>query len=185
MHHAVCADWSSPPLSNGTHDVVIGDASLNALPGSRHYPSVIRALQRLLQPEGLFVMRFFVRPEQAESTSAVFADLHAGAIGNFHIFKWRLAMSLHGALDQGVELASVWRAWHAEVPAPDALALQLEWPQEVVRTIDAYRDSPARFTFPTLAELRSALAENFVENACMVPAYELGERCPTLVLAPR
>jgi len=42
-----------------------------------------------------------------------------------------------------------------------------------------------RYTFPTLAEARAALRDDFSEIACGLPGYELGERCPTFVLAPR
>ena len=52
-------------------------------------------------------------------------------------------------------------------------------------TVEVYRGSPAVYSFPTLAELRAELAADFEELSCHVPGYELGERCPTLVLSPR
>ena len=74
---------------------------------------------------------------------------------------------------------------HAMVPEPAALAQRLNWHLPEIRTIDDYRDIPARCTFPTLRETRAALANEFEEIACHFPRYELGERCPTLAFRPR
>ena len=54
----------------------------------------------------------------------------------------------------------------------------------MIATIDAYRGAPACYSFPTLAELRAVLAGAFSEQACRMLDYELGERCPILLLAP-
>jgi len=48
-----------------------------------------------------------------------------------------------------------------------------------VRTIDAYRGTKSRYTFPTISELRSIMEERFTEIAIHFPAYELGALCPT------
>jgi hypothetical protein len=55
-----------------------------------------------------FRIVFFLRPEKGEKTDSVFDELRAGRIGNFHIFKWRLAMSMHGAIEDGVRLGDIW-----------------------------------------------------------------------------
>lgn len=54
-----------------------------------------------------------------------------------------------------------------------------------VRSIHAYRDSDARYTFPTLAQVRALCEERFLIRACDFPAYEMGERFPILSLEPR
>ena len=53
----------------------------------------------------------------------------------------------------------------------------------MVNTIHNYREVATRYSFPTLAEAR-ALAGDFEIVATHVPAYELGERCPTLIMRP-
>jgi hypothetical protein len=100
------------------------------------------------------------------------------------VFKWRLAMALHGGLEEGVRLADIWDAWHAAVPRPDELARRLGWPLPEILTMDDFRNVQARYTFPTLAEVRAFAAARFEERGCHFPEYELGERCPTLVLRP-
>ena len=183
--HAVCADWRKLPIAAGSQDVVIGDGCFSVFESGEHYPVLVREARRVLRKDGVMLMRFFVRPEIAEPPARVLADLKCGAIGNFHAFKWRLAMALHGSLDEGVKLADVWDAWHAACPDAGALATVLNWRIEEVRTIDAYRGARGRYTFPTLREVRHFLGEHFSEVSCTFPPYELGERCPTLVLQPR
>jgi len=178
-------EWAQLPLPDASQHVVIGDGCFVLLA----YPDACRAVaaevRRVLRGDGLFVVRFFLRPETREPVDTVIADLKDGRIGSFHAFKWRLAMALHGTLEQGVQLAAVWDAWHAAVPEPEALAAKLGWPREAVRTIDNYRGVQTCYTFPTLAEVRAAFASAFVETESGFPRYEIGERCPTLVFRPR
>lgn len=182
---ALCGTWQRLPIRDGSVDVVLGDGCFTSFERRADYVAAVRGVRRALRADGLFVMRFFVRPEAREAPDRVMDDLLHARIGSFHAFKWRLAMALHGGLDDGVRLAEVWRVWHEAVPDPAALAARLAWPVAEVRTIDAYRDAGARYTFPTLAELRAILEPAFDELACRVPDYELGARCPTLVLRPR
>jgi hypothetical protein len=70
--------------------------------------ATLECQHRVLRPGGLFSHRFFLRPERGEKTDSVFDELRAGRIGNFHIFKWRLAMSMHGAIEDGVRLGDIW-----------------------------------------------------------------------------
>ncbi len=66
-----------------------------------------------------------------------------------------------------------------------ALARNFGWPIAEVRTIEAYRGVPTRYSFPTRAEfLSTARAAGFGATATIVPGYELGERCPSLLLRP-
>lgn len=181
---ALCADWTDTGLAPASQDIVVGDGCFSTLTSRDQYRATVQALRRLVRPHGIVLMRFFIRPDVAEATAAVIADLHAGRMGNFHVFKWRLAMALHGSLDDGVRLADIWDAWHASVGDPAGLARRFGWPLAVVQTIDAYRGVETRYTFPTLAEARAAMADAFDEFACWFPHYELGERCPTMAFRP-
>jgi SAM-dependent methyltransferase len=180
-----CGDWAALPLADDSQHIVIGDGCFVVLEYPTAWQATLREVRRVLRTDGIFIMRFFLRPLITETVVAVIGDLLAARIGNFHVFKWRLAMALHGTLEQGVCLADVWHAWHAAVPDAQALAARLGWPLESVRTIDNYRDVASRYTFPTLAEARAILAPLFLETACHFPNYELGDRCPTLVCRPR
>ncbi len=181
---AVCGDWAALPLPDGSRDIVIGDGCFSTMERDSYGP-VVRSVRRVLRGNGRFVMRFFTRPDAPEPVTRVFADLFQHRIGSFFALKWRLAMALHGTFDEGVRLAEVWDAWHAAVPRPEELAENLGWSLAKVLTMGDYRGSKLRYTFPTLAEARAELAEDFAEISCHSAAYELGERCPTLVLRPR
>jgi SAM-dependent methyltransferase len=183
-HQAVCAHWTALPLAAASRDIVIGDGSFNNLAGAA-YGAMARSVRRVLRAPGVFVIRFFLRPDRPERVGAIFDDLFHGRAGSFFAFKWRLAMALHGALDDGVRLSDIWDAWHAAVPRPETLAQNLGWPLEKILTIDDYRGSAVRYTFPTLPEARAALRTDFEERACHFPGYELGPLCPTFVLRPR
>src|SRR5262249_1917573 len=143
----------------------IGDGCFSAVTGDQ-YEGLARSLRRVLGPGGLVLMRFFTRPERAEPPARVFSDLAAGRIGNFHVFKWRRAVGLHGTLASGVRRADIWDAWRAAIASPEALARDRGWPLPVVQTIDDFRGLDARYSFPTLTEARDVLAEGFTESAC-------------------
>ena len=182
---AVCAEWYQLPLRDGSRDVVIGDGSFSALKSAHEYGPMAQAARRVMRREAVFVIRFFVRPDAPEPPAAVFEDLRRGRIGSFHVFKWRLVMSLQEDPGEGVALGRVWDAWRAAGPEPEQLARRTGWPLESVLTMEAYRGAATRYSFPTLAEARSAVAEAFEETGCVYPTYELGERCPTLIFRPR
>jgi len=177
----VCGDWRDLPVADQSQDLIVGDGCLAVMDYPRTFTATLGCLHRVLRPGGLFSHRFFLRPEVAEETEFVFDELRAGRIGNFHLFKWRLAMSLHGAIDEGVRLADIWDSWHAAVPDPPALAAEIDWPLEIITTIDAYRDMETRFTFFTLDEARLASAPYFKEFRRYEPPYEMGERFQTLL----
>jgi SAM-dependent methyltransferase len=182
---AVCAKWASMPVGDGYCDVVLADGCFSTMSYPEGYDVLGREIRRVLKPSGAFTVRVYDRPGVPEPLAEIFEDLWAGRIGNFHVFKWRLAMALHGDIRTGVCLADIWNAWHAGVPEPEALAAALVWPMETIRTIDAYRGNDTRYTFTTLEEFRSVLSPYFSETACLFPDYELGDRCPTMLLGPR
>lgn len=60
----------------------------------------------------------------------------------------------------------------------------LQW-SRVVRTIEAYRGVKARYSFPALGQLRDLFVDaDFSVADVLRPGYELGDRCPSLVLEP-
>jgi SAM-dependent methyltransferase len=176
-----CGDWRNLPVPDGSRDLIVGDGCLVLIDYPTGAGETLASVHRALRPGGLFSHRFFLRPEAPEDPEQVFDDLRAGRIGNFHIFKWRIAMSLHGTIEEGVRLGDIWNRWHTAVPDPAALAEQLAWPLETVATIDAYRDMDTRFTYYTLDEARRVAAPWFREIDRFVPGYETGERYQTLL----
>jgi SAM-dependent methyltransferase len=181
----VCGNWMRLPFADNSLDLIVGDGCLTVLESAADHRRLGIELARILKPGGRLALRLFVRPDTAESPEQVLTDLGAGRIGNFHVFKWRLAMALVDPESGAVPVADIWQAWHDSGIAPAELATERGWSQAEIATIEAYRGASARYTFPRLDEVRAALAAGFEELACRISHYELGERCPTLLLAAR
>ena len=171
----IVGDWRALPLASRSIDLVCGDGALACVPYPDGYRAVAAELARVLAPGGRAVLRLFASPPARESIDDLRGAI--GSIAGFHAFKWRLAMAIAGD-DRHVRVADVWRVFETFDRAA------LPWPRPVIDTIDTYRDSPVSFWFPTVEETRAALAP-LVDVACHTPGYELGDRCPTLVLRVR
>jgi SAM-dependent methyltransferase len=178
-------DWFALSLADGSVAIALGDGCFSLLDFPRGYLRFAASVARVLAPGGLFSIRLFCRPPAPESPDAVFAALEARRIGNFHAFKWRLAMALQGDdITRGVPVESVWSAFQARLGDASPAAGRLGWAVEEVQTIDNYRGSASVYTFPTVAEVRRALdCFELVEE--WRGEYELGERCPTLLFRRR
>lgn len=183
---ALCGEWRQLPIAAGTVDMILSDGCLSTLAYPSGYADACAELLRTLRDGGRFVARCFVQPGEPESIGDVLAALDHGPRGSFHAFKWRLAMALQPDAETGVVLAEVWEALYEAEPEIEDLSRRCGWRIEAVRTIDAYRGVSARYSFPSLDALCGLLSDAGFEILDRFhPAYELGERCPTLVLAPR
>ncbi len=171
-------DWLHLPLADSSIDLVIGDGSFNVQNSSDKYPIFNQEIKRVLKADGILILRHFIRPVVQESLHSIFSELRHGAIGNFHIFKWRLAMALQPSLASGVCLNSIWQTWDNAQINPETLAAELGWPIDEINTINHHAGKKLNFTFPTLQEIRLSAKPYFSEVSCNFPDYELGERCP-------
>ena len=183
--NVVQGDWAAIPLPSRSADLVVGDGCYVLLPYADSYERVSADVARVLKTSGYFSIRVFVRPEQGESPDTVMRDLQAGRIGSFHAFKWRLAMSLHGELRDGICVGDVWSYWNKNRIDDATLSSRFGWSVGSIQTIHAYRDVDTRYHYPTMTEIRQHFSPYFEEVACHVFDYELAERCPTFVLKPR
>ncbi len=179
---AVCADWNDMPLERGTIDMAFNDGGFTLVAFPASYRRIFAHLHRIMTPRGLAAIRFHLRPDRAERPAAVIDDLRAGRIGSFHVFRWRLVASVQDSAPAGVRLGDVFETWHG---AMDGGSLAQSWPPQAVELMTVYRGGEARYFFPTLAELRAVAGEYFREVSVEVQSYELGERCPTVLLRRR
>lgn len=177
----ICGNWLQIPLLDRSCDIVIGDGCFTQLSCLDSYQKVLQEVKRVIRPQGLFGMRFFLRPPSSETIATIYSELWEKRISNFHVFKLRLAMALHGTLDQGVRLADIWNCWHEIITDPVQLAQHLGWSMTLIATIDCYKENNSYYTFPTLKEVRVVFSEYFTEIGCYFPSYELRERCPTIL----
>lgn len=176
---ALNADWLALPLAESRFSMAAGDGSLSQLDYPEDFRRVVAELRRVLRPGGLLVLRLYCRAEPPESVDAVFGDLRAGRVAGFHAFKLRLLIAMHGR-GPGARLAEIWERWASEFPDPAETAKLSGWSRETIATMEAYRDAPARYSFPTLDEVRAILAPDFEFLDAAWPHYELGDRCPVV-----
>lgn len=181
---AVVGNWHRLPVRDGWADLVFGDGCQMTLRWPDGLEAFHRELRRVLHPQGRLVTRVFLRPDTPESVQAIGADLAAGRIGSVHALKLRLFGALHGASGSGTRLDDVWQAWKRLPPHPQPPE-QRGWTPGEVATIERHRGLQTRYFAPTLAELRQAIAHDFVERAIMTGDYECAACCPTMVLQRR
>jgi SAM-dependent methyltransferase len=178
----VCSDWTSLPFGDSSFDAVLGDGALNC-PG---YPGglrdLARSIRRVMTDGGAGLIRCFVPPAEPESPEAIVAEMWDGRIPTFHLFKLRLVMALQKSPEEGIALRAVHQYWMARNFDRRRLLALTGWDERAVDTIDMYQDTDTVLFFPSLEELRSLFSEFFAVGQLPIPSYELGERCPTLVL---
>lgn len=183
-----CADWREFDLPNGSRDVVLCDGGLHLLAYPQEQHKLVEVLRRILSDEGLCIFRLYVPPPQRESPDAVLKELLDGSISSLNILKLRLGMALMESASEGVELGRVWRAIHAAAPDLEELALRIGWPVEHILAINTYREAAARYHFVTVDQVSDMFCcspGGFEVLRLRMPSYELGERCPTIVLRRR
>lgn len=182
---AMCADWRALPLADGSVDVVVGDGCFTLFDFPGEVRAFAREVRRIMAPGARFAVRVFVAPGERESLEAIERDLRAGEIGNFNALKWRVAMAVQPSAERGVALGDIHEAYARFAPIVADLAATPGFEPEVAGLVEAYRGSLVRYSFPTVTELRGALADLFEVSGGPEKSYELGARCPTLVLRPR
>jgi hypothetical protein len=179
------ADWLELDEPDGAFALVLGDGVFTLLQYPSGYARLTSSLARLTRSGGLLCLRAFCRPLVHESVDAVFAALDARQIGNFHVFKWRLAMALQGEGTHGVELDHLWRVFSERALSVARFAERSSFPEAEVGTIEGYRGMPDRYSFSSEAEVVAALESAFELVETWRPEYELGERCLHLTLRRR
>lgn len=184
VRRAQVGDWRQSGLPPHSRDVVIGDGGFVFFDYPASQRRLVAALRKLLQPRGLLVYRHYAQSERRESLHDVLAALDAGQIGNFHVFKWRVAMALQADSPSGVKLDDIWRACTQAGVEPARLP-QPGWSARAISTIRFYEGKESRLYFPSLEEFRSLLAESFQDIEVHFPSYELGDRCPIFTARPR
>jgi len=181
----LCIDWRSMMLPEHSRDIVLCDGGLHLLAYPEEQRRLARLLKGIVSDRGLCIFRLYVPPPCREYPESVLMDLMDGRISSLNILKLRLGMSLSNSTAEGVELDAVWRALHDTAPDWGRLASRLGWPLEHIMAINTYRGSKARYYFSTLdqaSDLFCAGQGGFEICRVRLPTYDLGDRCPTMVL---
>jgi SAM-dependent methyltransferase len=178
--HVVRADWRRLPLPGESVDLVLGDgcyAAMGTLAGARH---LNREVRRILKPGGWYCVRAFCRSDEASSIPALFEELEQGRVENLDLFRWRLAMLVHGGSVVGVALGKVWRIWQDHVR--ETRSAPPRWSADQRLNMARWENVEARFSFPSIRELRALAEPGFDLVACEWPRYASAEHFPRILL---
>jgi SAM-dependent methyltransferase len=178
----VRADWRELPLAPGSIDLVVGDgcyAAMGSLAGARE---LNRELHRVLKRDGWYCTRAFCRADAGPSTEALFEEL-AGGVENLDLFRWRLAMAVHGESVEGVALGEVWRRWQRHVRDQHLDARR--WSADQRLNMARWENVEARFSFPSMRELSGLAEPGFDLVARDLPSYGSAEHFPRLLMRAR
>ena len=180
-----CEDWLEMKLPAASRDIVLCDGGINLLAYPKEQRRLASILREVLAEGGLCILRLFVRPAARETREMVLADLMAGRIPNMNVLKLRLWTALQESPSQGVDLDTVWHTVQRAAGNLEELASRLRWPLEETLTINAYQGSTTRYWLGTVDEVAKIFCHDvggFEVASTLVPSYEGGGQCPTLVL---
>ena len=176
--------WEALDFPPASFNAALGDGSLNVLSYPDGHTNLYRELAKVLTPGSLFALRIYATPENCESAEELAEMAYAGAFESFHGFKFRLAMSITAARGEpNIPVQLVLATFNELFPDRAHLVSKSGWAIEDIETIDIYKDSPANYNFPTVAQFKGAVSQDFtISNIAPSGIYDLAERCPIMVL---
>jgi hypothetical protein len=182
---AVCGNWLLLPRGKSSCHIAAGDGSFNCLAYPHEFRAMAASVSEVLVDGGILILRCYLQKVAPESPEQVYADLNRGAIGSFHAFKLRLLMALQNNPQEGIAVRDAYHSWTARHLDLGSLPAAEGWQKPAIETIEYYKNSSTVYAFPTLAAMRAVVGEFLEEVSLSTPSYELGDRCPTVVLRPR
>jgi SAM-dependent methyltransferase len=181
----VCADWRELPVADASVNLMVGDGCYTAI-GTMANAALLNAeMRRVLEPEGLVLMRCFCRSAAGLEIDYLFDELFARRIGNLDLFRWLLAMALQGACATGVPVRAIWDQWARRVPDARSLQARMGWTDDALENMERMAVATMNYSFATLDELLRVAAPGFEIIDHDTPSYAWGELFPRIVLRAR
>jgi len=178
----LAARWTALPIKDRSVDAVFGDGCNIQLEFPGAYRIWFAEMARVLRPGGRVVLRVYVAPDAAESPATVIDDLTHGRIGNANVLRMRLFMALQRQAATGIELSDLADYWSSLAIEKKTLTAKFGWPAAEIDIFDMFKALNLRYSFPTWRELEETFSGCFAELERHIPGYEIGGRCPTIVL---
>jgi SAM-dependent methyltransferase len=180
----VRGDWRELPIGSRRVALILGDGCYSALGSIEGTREMNRQMHRVLAVGGMACLRCFVRPARDKGVAAFVAETREGPRMRFDLFRWRLAMSVHGARRWGVALGEVWEAWN-RVADRAALVARHAWSAEEVARLERWKNATARYSFASLDELAHAAAPWFDVVERVQSTQPVEESFPCLAMRAR
>ena len=178
----IAGQWTNLPIRKECIDLIFGDGCNIQLGFPGAYRAWFEEMARVLRPGGKVALRVYVSPETPEPSSAVIDDLMRRRIGDPNVLRMRIFMALQPSAPEGIRLSDISDFWTSLKIDRNFLTTELGWPAGAIGIFDMFKDINLRYSFPTSAELKTVFTEHFTELDRCTPSYEIGSRCPTIVL---
>ncbi|MDE2376529.1 MAG: class I SAM-dependent methyltransferase [Bradyrhizobium sp.] len=181
---AVAGDWAAMPFSKASFSACIGDGSFISLDYPHRLTRVLDEIARCLTPGGTLACRVFLRPDVPETVGELLTAAKAHRL-SFQHFKFKFAMAV--APDLGshttIPIAALPGRFDAEFPDRGSLAARTGWDRAEIDTIDIYRASRSKYSFPTRTQFLDALpAKLILRKIRPVEGHPFGQEWPIVVL---
>jgi hypothetical protein len=184
VREAICASWLDIPVARKSCDVVVADGSLSTCRYPNEVRDLLRAVAELLADGGLFVCRCYLRPLVQESLDAVFAAAFSDAGLRVDQFKMRLYTALQHSASEGVAVREAARVMYKYGVDRHVMQHRFGWSPGTIEPFLSWPVLDSVYSFPSLDELKALVNECFEVVSVRYPRYELGDRCPTVVMRP-
>ena len=176
------ANWLDMDAAFGEYSAIVGDCSINVLQSYSQIETLLAIVNERLADGGVFACRVFERPAEPITEENLRCVIDNGTHGNFHAFKWQIAMSLAEESSGAVQAVEILDRFNRLFPQRVELARRTGWDIDVVNTIDVYKNSGIALLFPNRKEFDSLFMRSFGKfewRSC--GSYDLAQRCPIFV----
>ena len=179
------ANWLDMDDRYGKYSAIVGDCSMNALQTTDEIAGLLRMVRDHLTEDGVFACRVFARPEKPIVEADLLQAIDRGTHGNFHAFKWQIAMSLAGEFGPAVRAVNILKRFNRLFGDRQQLAVKTGWARDTIDTVDVYQQSDMAISFPNRQEFEQLFTTNlgaFEWLEC--GTYDLAACCPIVVASP-
>jgi len=176
------ANWLDMDAAYGRYSAIVGDCSINVLQSYAQIETLLPIVNERLADDGVFACRVFERPAEPITEKDLRCVIDDGTHGNFHAYKWQIAMSLAADSSGAVQAVEILDRFNQLFPQRVELARKTGWNIDVINTIDVYENSGIALLFPSRQEFDSLFTKHFDRyewRSC--GSYDLAQRCPIFV----
>ena len=177
--------WQEIPLESNSADFIIGDGCTTQFPNKKTYRDFFKEQHRIIKKDGFLLLRCFLNTQKQEHFDGIIKDIKKGNIQYFGTLKWRIAMAILGKNKTfSIRVKKIHAVFEKLFEDRSFLTRFGGWDKKIINSIDTYKDSDAKYTFPSIQEFEKLISPQFKIVKFYYPKYELTKRCPILLMKP-
>jgi SAM-dependent methyltransferase len=173
-------DWLTMKIEPQSQDLVLADGSFVFFKPAE-MSRLAGIIAKILKPDGVFIIREFIAPDQQETLDMIADDLKHNRVANFHAYKFRVAMAIQKSFSEGVSQNDIW----STIVSLTRFHPQHSFSPPDLETGRVYKGKSDRLYFPTIDEFCTILREQMPFVTVKYPTYDFGDRCPSVTASLR